>query len=499
MGVEKGQKIYLADGGFEFLEETLTRIYGDRGTFKHNIVRYYQSDFFRSGCRTVESLEKIPELTEVQIRNLIKREKHFKEVAKKVCEQYDSLTQNGRKQLSDQEYYDIAGIFGVAPSQRDLCDTLFPNLLDLCFSCEKEANEIHNAANAHKRDIAFMVNRLMDGIRNGQIYRFRNRDVFSQGYARNFYRGENAYNKTGKPGMYRGRPAKKEEADLQEIILLVKEIEFLCWLNELSFVANWPYGNVNGVATAQHYGFRTTAMDVTSDLKIALFFACCRYDNNEKKWLPLTEADFLLPNSRQNIADRGGDSRYGMLFCAPADIENMCQFDKEKAEHIGNRSHFNLERMCVEPVGYQPFMRCPRQSGYMIFGSPYYDMYQDISFTKIKFRHTEDLCNWIYEEMDEGREVYPSEGAVDCSPVVERIKRSRLITEKSFEEAVKAKRLNGGQEIIRKQLIDKGFCFTDSVSWCSDEEIQEINEAWRKVVYPELSNVQALIRPGFSM
>jgi hypothetical protein len=57
-----------------------------------------------------------------------------------------------------------------------------------------------------------MVNVLMDGIRRGQIIDYCGRQVMSQGYARNYFRGENSYNRTTKGSVFRGIPDDEKEA-----------------------------------------------------------------------------------------------------------------------------------------------------------------------------------------------------------------------------------------------------------------------------------------------
>ena len=47
-------------------------------------------------------------------------------------------------------------------------------------------------------------------------------------------------------------------------------------------------------------------------------------------------------------------------------------------------------------------MRCSRQHGFMLLphNAENYDMYQDKKFQKYKYRLTPELCNWIYNQMD---------------------------------------------------------------------------------------------------
>ena len=38
-----GRKLFPSSNGFEFLEQYLTKIYGERGSIKHNLIRYINS------------------------------------------------------------------------------------------------------------------------------------------------------------------------------------------------------------------------------------------------------------------------------------------------------------------------------------------------------------------------------------------------------------------------------------------------------------------------
>ena len=78
------------------------------------------------------------------------------------------------------------------------------------------------------------------------------------------------------------------------------------------YFQNSPKAIVFHGAIARHYGIPTNCVDVSTDLRTALFFACCRYENGQ--WRPLEPDEFAAANSR----DLGeyGDARYGIIFCA---------------------------------------------------------------------------------------------------------------------------------------------------------------------------------------
>lgn len=485
--MNSGQKLFLTGNGYRYLESYLTELYGERGKMRHNLLRYWYSDEFKAGCRYANSLEEIPELSTEQIKDVIAREELYKSLTADIQSKYDRL--NKQCALKEDDYLEIAGIMGLCPGHIDWIDTLYPHLVNL-FVCSKEQGDIIlDSVNSKKNIVSVMVNAMMDGIRSGQIIDYYGRHVMSQGYARNYFRGENAYNRITKGSVFRGMPDDAEEAEVFNLIGEMKIIEFSRWLNQLDCVRKWRYGDVFHGAIAQHYGIPTNGIDVSSNLKVALFFACCKYDTKEKKWRPLDKADFENKDSRQSVFSRGGDSRYGILFSAAADIAEL----KRAAEDVDD-----IPFTRVTPIGYQPFLRCPYQSGYIIETGESYDMFKDISFTKVKFRHTEEFCQWIYNEMDEGRKIYPVEDMVACEEVTEKIKNSFVFTRETFKVAMKFLNIdmNRKDELISKLQV-KGYRLEEDVRWSSEKFIEKLNAAWNAGNYEKELGVNPVFRFGF--
>lgn len=88
----------------------------------------------------------------------------------------------------------------------------------------------------------------------------------------------------------------------------------------------------------------------------------------------------------------GGDSRYGVIYRSPSEITDLrwCVEPEDTAFEI------------IIPVGYQPFMRCSHQHGYMLLTNEDYDLLQDGRFDKFKFRLTENICNWDLRRNESG-------------------------------------------------------------------------------------------------
>ena len=473
--------LFICENGYQTLADTLELIYGERGSAKHNLERYFKSDEYYAGCHYASSIEQIPELTEDLIWQCVERQELFRRRAEQMQEQYDVLLSQGK--MTHSEYEVVAGIMGVAPGQTDRTEVLFPHLMDLYVSSEEEAEEIYRCVREHPKPLELLVDRMMDSIRDGQIYTYNGHDVCAQGYARFYFRGENAYNARSIASMFRGRSEDPQAAEIQGVIAETKLCDFSIWLNQLDCVRQWPLGDVFHGAIAQHYGLATNGLDVTADLKVALFFACCTIDKESGQWRPLRANEYAAADSRPEVAKRGGDSRYGILFSSPADLCELSHAAHSGAPHFTN----------VTPIGYHPFLRCAAQHGYLIETGSTYDMFRDPCFAKVKFRHSEALCEKIFNLMNRGKKIYPEEHDMDCEAVVRVIRGSKEYTQRALQCAMTHLHLPPEREA---ELSDKmsryGYKQCDRIEWASPEVVERINQAWKETECP----VNGKIRPG---
>ena len=455
-----------SSNGYDFLESYLTALYGERGTFRHNLQRYLSGKEFLNSCRAPTCIDDIPELTFETIRAQVVREAHFCNRCDHALAVYAKRQQE--QKLTKDDYYEIAGIMGLCPGQYDWHETLFPHLVDLFVSSEKEGNEIWKSVEKQPNIIEVMVSVMSNGLRSGQIIDYYNRHLWSQGYARNYFRGENAYNAHSRPSLFRNLSGDPCKARLQKVIGNLQMIEFAIWLNGISFVQKWPYGDVFHGAIAQHYGIPTNGLDMTSDLKTALFFACCQYDSEKRKWRPLQQEEYKHADLRPAVKARGGDARYGIIFSAPVDVANMSR--------IANIS--DLRVTGVTPIGFQPFMRCSSQYGYIIEAGEPYDLYKDPSFSKHKFRHSPEICNWIFSEMDEGRHVYPQEMFGTCEDIVDTLKEQTLFSQQAYSMTLEHLKLEQYAVQIQAELEKQGVQIVSSVRLCTEDRRQELEQSY---------------------
>ncbi|MBG9544614.1 hypothetical protein ABE29_18100 [Cytobacillus firmus] len=263
---------------------------------------------------------------------------------------------------------------------------------------------------------------------SGFIMQYPHGVVIRQAERNNYFRGENQIFSKSVPSLIRKLNQYNSESDkeLYKLVADMRIAEFGMFLFEFDFVKNWAarYSDVLFEALAQHYGLETNWLDITNDFNVALFFATCYYDGTEKRWKPLTK----------EMTEKSEGTKYGMIFHIPqwqVSIQSMFNI-------AGQYSSSEDEKILINdvlPIGFQPFMRCHMQHGYGIKMMDEFPLQEDITFEKLRFRHSEKLSKEIYERMDQGRLIYPHEGLLDLLDVVETIKQSSTFTEDAFDYA----------------------------------------------------------------
>ncbi len=472
--------IFYSTGGYDYLEYYLVTLYGEaRGSFRSNIRRYYSGAEYQSHNHAATKLEEMEELSEDMLRAQIIREHDFQARANSMIRYYDDHCDS----LSDEDILGMAGDMGFYGGRFDWYDTFFPHAANLFVSSEDEAQQLLESRK-QMNIFSLMVRLMIDGMREGQVLMSNGRRFWNLGYARNYYRGENAFYASSRPSMFRNLSNDPEAIQLRITVSLLEITQFGLWLNSLQFAKEWPVHIFHG-AVAQHYGIPTSYMDVTSDLKTALFFACCKYEDGA--WRPLRDDEFSEKGSRKHIEELGGDARYAILFAAPADIANMSAAMPKN----------EIRATPVKPIGYQPFMRCANQKGYVIEGNLHYNMFHDTSFARYKIRLTRNLCDWIFQEMDGGKAIYGNDPIIALDDIVETIRSSKCFSRQAWETYL----TNNPQEDeskVQSLLQQHGYKISDNYVICTKERMREIEDAWSKSIPNNtVAQVPILQRPMF--
>ena len=278
-----------------------------------------------------------------------------------------------------------------------------------------------------------------------------------------------------------GYRANSVDENLSRLIARMKIIEFTEFLNKFDIVKDWNYGDVIYDALAQHYGLATDLIDITNDLRTALFFACCKYDNAKSEWLPLGKEDIENADSRKHVFIAGGDSRYGIIMRADSEI-----FDIQMA---GTE---------ILPIGYQPFMRCSNQYGFVLkMKNANEDLKQNNFVRKYRFRLTPEFCKTVFDMMQQGKKIYPTDGLSDFVTEIQAIKTQTSFSRKTFQEACRKEKLQC-RDTLYKQLSDGGISIGKMLRPTYDvKKIEMINKAWKDVNWEKLYGFHIHISPVF--
>ena len=312
--------------------------------------------------------------------------------------------------------------------------------------------------------------------------------ILEQSRRRNFYRGENKIYPESVPTLLRtlDKYHNYQDKELYRLVADMRIGEFKILLQKFKHVKEWKYCDILFDALAQHYGLETGWLDITSDFKIALFFATCYYDSGEKKWLPLTKKQTEWKPS--SIFD----TEHGMIFHMPSNLmanrwllENY-RFSSITSEVVGSGEDDLCNRNIVYdfppfngqvpnliyPLGFQPFMRCHMQDGYGIFMRTKQPLQQDEFFEKLRFKHNEKLSREVYEMMGEGNLIYPHEGLKEIEFLIDEISNTYIFSEDAFQYALyrsHAFKLSDSercrQELNKFEIKGNKIKIVDSHSW----------------------------------
>lgn len=288
-----------------------------------------------------------------------------------------------------------------------------------------------------------------------QYVQYPNRIVAVQESPAYFYRGEPKIYSSSKPSFTRNLPVDVDDKMVYSFVESMRLSDLSLFFNKLYAVNCWGKSEFYFSAIAQHYEFKTTLMDITSKLRIALFFACCTSDEN-LKCRPLNEKDFIC---RESV-----DGRYGVIYIR---------------ERAGSNTNI------IQPIGYQPLMRCHMQYGYVIPMNLKWDLRDSESgFTAYCFRHNEKFCEEIFELLDCGEKIYPSQCTDSIFvPFLNRLKQTKMFSKEAFKVIYEHRNdipysfpPRYSEQNILDILYERGIIIENSA--VTEAEIETINRQW---------------------
>jgi hypothetical protein len=279
---------------------------------------------------------------------------------------------------------------------------------------------------------------------------------------RHLFRGENQVFKHSVPSLGRrcwknDKRRTDEEIEILHVIANMRIVQFMKFIWQFDIIPQWEgkLSEINYKALAQHYGFETFLLDLTNDVRTALFFATCKWVKDHYE--PLTQADI----------DESEDTKYGVIYHSPDwRIDSLNgRMNLKQAEIVASEGHRNRPSVIdtgkydgiAYQIGLQPFHRCHTQHGYVYAMKTIADIRDTGDFERLRFRQSVALSNRMFDMMDQGKKIYPEEGIVKALPVIDEIKKSLLFSEDDLRYAYELdearKDLFPTMECLRERLL----------------------------------------------
>lgn len=253
---------------------------------------------------------------------------------------------------------------------------------------------------------------------------------------RHLYRGENQIYPKSQPSLNRKLEGmSNQDKEIYRAIANLRVIRFREFIWNFNIVPFWEakMSDVNYKALAQHYGLETSLLDLTNDFRVALFFATCKYNSITDSYRPLTKDEI----------EQNENTKYGVIYHSPnwildfwsgfssGDFWYECM-ENQKVEtyEIDSGKFDNI----AFQIGYQPFIRCDKQSGYALPARNSKPLGEDNRFEKLYFKQSAELSQKVYEMMDGGKKVFPEEGISSAKKYIDEIKNGTVFTLEDIEE-----------------------------------------------------------------
>ncbi len=298
----------------------------------------------------------------------------------------------------------------------------------------KQEVEYHDA-HPHGSGIEILFNdlRVMNG--EGAIVQFPFGYICTFRSKRHLFRGEPQDYDFSEASLSRrcrkssGKKRSQREIELLHIIANMRVAQFRKFIWQFDIIPQWEgkLSEVNYKALAQHYGFETFLLDLTNDIRNALFFATCKWEKDHFE--PLTQKD-ICQSER---------SRYGVIYHTPdwkIDFMNggnllklHSSFEKERDRKRPSIIDTGLWDGVAYQIGLQPFYRCHTQSGYVYPMKTIEDIRHNGEFERLRFPQTVEFSNYIFQMMEEGKKIYPEEGITKAMGVLEQMRGTLKFSE----------------------------------------------------------------------
>lgn len=217
------------------------------------------------------------------------------------------------------------------------------------------------------------------------------------------FRGQSGFYDPSTPSLLRKKKGRfvVENIFYEEFVLALKDHPLirLFW-DGIELCGHRYFFEVTYYGLAQHYGFKTRVMDLTSDLDVAKFFAVTDYNAKTDTYSPVID-----------------ESRYGVFYYWD-NVRHPLAFQPIFGGNLSS-------------IGLQVFPRSGRQKGFLF--SMYREQnFNDIPFVRYKlFRHDAAISKQIYKMARRGKLYFPED---ELSSLAQRIRCSKILSGKAFSK-----------------------------------------------------------------
>lgn len=258
------------------------------------------------------------------------------------------------------------------------------------------------------------------------------------------YRGQGEEYAPCLPVLYRGNPNPVEVFVERMRLTVFKRLLDSHPVVEHFFRRNGFLVDVEGLA--QHYGLKTSVLDLTSSLDIALFFAMCPYDKNSDVY---TFHNDGLPHEA-----------FVYVF--------LPLFDNEPCPSGFGNSFLNGS---IRPIGLQAFERPGNQQGYGL----HLKKGESVKAYMYRFSFTCEESESYYERFGKGAGLWVKDELVDKAWA---ISRQKMFSFDVFNDTYKSYRPKGYSRNLLKKMMPDGVVLrikVEDVVFSNDEKARIID------------------------
>ena len=227
----------------------------------------------------------------------------------------------------------------------------------------------------------------------------------------------------------------------------LKMVEFQIFLQQLPQVQFFELNkyHIDYVGLAQHYGFQTEVIDLTSSIDVALFFAMCDLQKGETEYICKTE-------------DR---SYIGYIYCVPT-YKLMMQNDQIGETFWGTK---------ISAIGLQPFERPGVQKGfsYWLNGS------EELKSLVYSFSYTRKDSETIFLKFSQGKAIWQDDA---IAKIARSINDSKQFSYNAFNTCVK--KYGDKKTDYRKHLKEEGYILCKSPKYRFSSDVQLVRDEYER-------------------